>query len=45
MFDDYFWVHADVPRRVLEGVTAFLDLVAGEYKVLKVFYQVVLQKL
>jgi predicted O-methyltransferase YrrM len=44
VFDDYFWVDPRVPQRVLDGANAFLDLVAGQYRVLGAHYQAVIQK-
>ena len=44
IFDDYFWFRAKDTKDVLHAVNAFLDLIEGEYKVLNVFYQVILQK-
>lgn len=44
IFDDYYWFKDKNSRNVLYAVNAFLDLVAGQYKVLNVFYQVILQK-
>ena len=44
IFDDYFWFIDKKSGHVLSAVNAFLDLIAGEFKVLNVFYQVILQK-
>ncbi len=44
LFDDYFLIHDYMPRGVLEGLNAFLDLIRGEYEVIKVYSQVMLQR-
>lgn len=45
VFDDYFWFEDQNSKNVLHAVNAFLNLVEGEFKVLNVYHQVVLQKL
>lgn len=45
LFDDYYWVHDSIPKRTLEGLNVFLSLAEGEFRVLKVYWQVMLQKI
>jgi predicted O-methyltransferase YrrM len=45
IFNDYFWFKDKDSRDVLYAVNAFLDLIEGQYKVLNVFHQVIIQKI
>lgn len=45
IFDDYFWFSDKNSRDVLCAVNAFLELIEGQYKVLNVYHQVILQKI
>ncbi|MBK8175282.1 MAG: class I SAM-dependent methyltransferase [Rhodospirillales bacterium] len=44
IFDDYFWQPPDVYDRPLPAVNCFLDLIAGQFRVVDCYHQVIVEK-